>query len=104
MGNKVLQADSIYNQFDTDGDGIVTDEEMARAERMIQIENDDKRQDAQRNMAWLAVISMVTYPLLAFIMPESRLSTLASMSDMLFMSQAGIVAAFFGAQAFMSKK
>tara|TARA_B110000503_G_scaffold7613_1_gene10357 strand:- start:22 stop:330 length:309 start_codon:yes stop_codon:yes gene_type:complete len=99
-----LQADSIYNKFDTDGDGIVTDEEMSRSERMIQIENEDKRQDAQRNMAWLAVISMVTYPLLAFIMPESRLSTLASMSDMLFMSQAGIVAAFFGSQAFMSKK
>jgi hypothetical protein len=34
---KTLQADSIYNQFDEDGDGIVTDEEMAKAERMLQI-------------------------------------------------------------------
>jgi hypothetical protein len=39
---KTLQKDSIYNQFDEDGDGIVTDEEMAKAERMLQIENDDK--------------------------------------------------------------
>ena len=45
---KTLQSDSIYNQFDEDGDGIVTDEEMAKAERMLQIENDDKKQDAQR--------------------------------------------------------
>jgi hypothetical protein len=32
---KKLQSDSIYNQFDEDGDGIVTDEEMAKAERML---------------------------------------------------------------------
>ena len=31
---KTLQKDSIYNQFDEDGDGIVTDEEMAKAEDM----------------------------------------------------------------------
>jgi hypothetical protein len=45
---KQLQQDSKYNQFDTDGDGVVTDEELARSERMIQIENNDKMQDQQR--------------------------------------------------------
>jgi flagellar motor component MotA len=59
---KTLQKDSIYNQFDEDGDGIVTDEEMAKAERMLQIENDDKKQDAQRGMAWFALAGMLLYP------------------------------------------
>ena len=59
---KKLQSDSIYNQFDEDGDGIVTDEEMAKAERMLQIENDDKKQDAQRGMAWFALAGMLLYP------------------------------------------
>ena len=60
---KKLQEDSIFNQFDEDGDGVVTDEEMAKAERMLQIENDDKKQDAQRGMAWFALFGMLLYPL-----------------------------------------
>ena len=35
--------------------------------------------------------------------PESRLSTLSSLSDMLFLSQAGVVGLYFGATAFMSR-
>ena len=37
MAAKKLQEDSVFNQFDEDGDGVVTDEEMAKAERMLQI-------------------------------------------------------------------
>ena len=47
MTQKQLQHDSKYNEFDTDGDGIVTDEELVRSERMLQIENNDKMQDQQ---------------------------------------------------------
>ena len=43
-----------------DGDGVVSDEEMMREERMIELadkrsdmENEDKKQDAQRNMLGL---------------------------------------------------
>jgi Ca2+-binding EF-hand superfamily protein len=32
---KQLQQDSKFNQFDTDGDGVVTDEELSRSERML---------------------------------------------------------------------
>jgi hypothetical protein len=56
---KKLQEDSKFNQFDTDADGVVTDEELARSERMIQIENSDKMQDQQRLMAWVAMLSTI---------------------------------------------
>jgi Ca2+-binding EF-hand superfamily protein len=56
---KKLQEDSKFNQFDTDGDGVVTDEELSRSERMIQIENNDKMQDQQRLMAWVAMWSTI---------------------------------------------
>jgi hypothetical protein len=36
---KNLESGSKYEQFDMDGDGIVTDEEMAKAEQMIALEN-----------------------------------------------------------------
>jgi Ca2+-binding EF-hand superfamily protein len=54
MTPKHLEIDSAYNEFDTNGDGIVSDEELAKAERMLQIENNDKMQDQQRLMAWVA--------------------------------------------------
>ena len=40
---KVLQDDSIYAQFDTDGDGVITDEEMKQAEEMMRLEQEKIR-------------------------------------------------------------
>jgi hypothetical protein len=59
MTPKHLEIDSAYNEFDTNGDGIVSDEELAKAERMLQIENNDKMQDQQRLMAWVAMWSTI---------------------------------------------
>ena len=55
MSPKKLQVDSKYAMADTDGDGIITDEEMDRHERWIRLENEDKLMDTQRVMAWLAM-------------------------------------------------
>jgi hypothetical protein len=110
---KVLQSDSIYNQFDADGDGIVTDEELASAEKMmelqnrkLQIENNDKREDAQRNMAWFALAGMLLYPfsvvLALFIGVEQAGDILGDMASVYFVSVAAIVAAFYGSQAYTS--
>ena len=100
---KTLQKDSIYNQFDEDGDGIVTDEEMAKAERMLQIENDDKKQDAQRYMAWFALWGMLLYPSLVVIANwiglDQAAKILGDMAAVYFVSVAAIVAAFYGKEA-----
>ena len=50
---KKLQKDSKYQKHDLDGDGIVTDDEIAREERMIRLENNDKMQDQQRRICWV---------------------------------------------------
>lgn len=93
---------SKHKRFDVNNDGVLSGEEMDNAERLIRLENEDKKQDAQRNMAWVSIISMVLYPILCIIVPDSRVDALVSISDMLFLSQAGIVAAFFGTQAWMN--
>jgi hypothetical protein len=64
---KKLQEDSKFNDFDVDGDGIVTDEELARSERMLQIENNDKMQDQQRLMAWVAMLSTIIAVFCTFV-------------------------------------
>lgn len=111
---KVLQADSVYNQFDADGDGVVTDAEMASAERMmelqnrrLQIDNNDKREDAQRNMAWFALAGMLLYPfsvvLAAWLGLDGSAAILGDMAATYFVSVAAIIAAFYGTQAYTSK-
>ena len=105
MTQKQLQPDSKYNTFDVDGDGIVSDDELVRSERMLQIENNDKMQDQQRLMAWVAMLSMVVFTVALFlpILSVERLSALDNLLPMFYIAQAGVVATFFGSSAYMSK-
>jgi hypothetical protein len=101
-----LQADSIYNKFDVDGDGEVSDEEMNQAAKLNNIENEDKKQDAQRSMAWFALAGMLLYPfsvvLASFLGLDQAADILGSMASVYFVSVAAIVAAFYGTQAYTS--
>jgi len=111
---KKLQLDSSYAHLDKDGDGIVTDEEMAMEKRMIEIqdmrsdmENEDKKQDAQRNMAWFALAGMLLYPfavvLAVWLKLEQAAVILGDMAAVYFVSVAAIVAAFYGKEALAAK-
>ena len=103
MAQKKLQKDSEYAHLDLDGDGIVTDEELDLDERMMRLENEDKKADAQRTMAWYALGGMLLYPvcvILAVVFNiEQAAKILGDMAGVYFIAVAGIVAAFFGAQA-----
>jgi len=108
MAQKKLQADSKFAKYDLDGDGTVSDEELAMEERMIDLENRDKREDAQRTMAWYALGGMLLYPVCVVISVvagiDAAAKILGDMAGVYFIAVAGIVAAFFGAQAFSKPK
>jgi hypothetical protein len=80
---------------------------MAQMERMLRIENEDKKQDAQRNMAWFALFGMLLYPfsvvLASWLGLDQSADILGSMASVYFVSVAAIVAAFYGTQAYASK-
>ena len=102
-----LQEDSKLEAADLNGDGIVTDEELDKQERMIRLENEDKKEDAQREMAWFALWGMLLYPfavvLAVLIGLDKAADILGDMAGVYFIAVAGIVAAFFGAAAMKSK-
>ena len=102
---KNLESGSKYEQFDMDGDGIVTDEEMAKAEQMIALENRDKKEDQLRHMAWVAMLSMVAFTIILFlpIIDTDRVAALDNLLQMFYIAQAGVVATFFGSSAYMSR-
>tara|TARA_B100000508_G_C11265570_1_gene183151 strand:+ start:158 stop:481 length:324 start_codon:yes stop_codon:yes gene_type:complete len=107
MAQKKLQKDSGYEHLDLDGDGVVTDEELDMDERMMRLENEDKRQDAQRYMAWFALAGMLLYPsgvvFALLIGLDQAAKILGDMAAVYYVSVAAIVAAYFGTQA-LSKK
>lgn len=102
---KKLQDNSQYNQYDADGDGIVSDEEIARAERLAELENKDQKEDQLRQMAWVAMGSMVFFTVALFLpfLSVERLTALDNLLSMFYIAQAGVVATFFGSSAYMSK-
>ena len=102
---KQLEKGSKYAQFDVDGDGTVTDDEMHKAQEMIDIENKDAKEDQLRKMAWAAMGSMIIFTFFLFLpfITNERLSALDNILQMFYIAQAGVVATFFGANAYMSK-
>lgn len=95
------------SEFDLDSDGQVTEAELERSSRIIDIENKDAKGDAQRKMAWYALSGLVFYPLLIvfatfFDMPEAS-KILGETAGAYFLAVAGIVAAFFGKEAYLGK-
>ena len=104
---KKLSKDSKYADFDVDGDGIVSDEELAMSKEMMRLENEDKKADAQRNMAWFALFGMLLYPFAVVLASWVGLTgageILGDMAPTYFVSVAAIVAAFYAKEAIAKK-
>ena len=98
-----------YHQADSNGDGIVTDEEhqMYLEFKRKELEDADAMRDAQRNMTWFALAGLLLYPfavvLASWVGLNEAQKTLGSMAPTYFVPVAGIVAAFFGSQAYTKK-
>tara|TARA_R100001510_G_scaffold50369_1_gene49348 strand:- start:527 stop:847 length:321 start_codon:yes stop_codon:yes gene_type:complete len=106
MTPKNLDPQSIYNKYDINHDGTVSDEEMARNKELIELELREEKSEAQKNMAWVAMISMIVFSVLLFmpVIKETRVTALGDILGLFYIAQAGIVGAYMGVTAWMNKK
>jgi hypothetical protein len=106
---------NIIKKYDMEGNGKVTQEEMDVIERIIELESRkakekdrDKREDAMRGMAWFALFGMLLYPifilLTSIVGVEDAAVLISDIAPTYFVAIAGLVAAFFGAQAYSKNK
>jgi len=108
MTNKKLEKGSEYEKYDADGDGIVTDDEIAVSERLQHLSVMHEKADAQRNMCWLALLGMLLYPSLVVFCDLLKLQQaaeiLGSMASVYYVAVAGLVSVWFSAQAWSNTK
>ena len=106
MSPKILEPTSDYAKYDVDGDGIVSDEELTAVAKLEELEMQEEKADAQRRMAWVSLISMLVFTGFVFlpIFPDSRIQALADLFGLFYIGMAGVVGAYMGMTAYMSKK
>ena len=107
MSAKRLEENSEYAEYDSDGDGVVTDKELEMSRELQELKLRHERADAQRAMSWFALWGMLLYPSLVvaseFFGLTQAAAILGAMASVYFVSVAGILAAFFGAQAWSNR-
>lgn len=103
MTQKKLQKQSIYEEYDEDGDGIVTDEELSHVAEIKKLEHDLRKQRAQRRMATASLVAMGVFTFALFLVDIERVKALADVSNLFYISGAGIVGAYMGASAIMNR-
>ena len=105
-GQKKFQKNSKYAKYDVSGDGVVDDEELELVKEINELEAKEEKADAQRRMAWVALLGMVGFTGLLFspIIPVERVNALGDLLGLYYIGQASVIGFYFGAQAYMSRK
>ena len=106
MAAKKLQVKSKYNEYDLDGDGVVSDEELANIKEIKETETALRKNLAQLRMARYTLIAMGLFTFMMFMpfISIERINALSDISNLFYISGAGIVGAYMGTTAWMNKK
>mgnify|MGYP003110202193 FL=1 len=103
MTQKQLQKKSKYAEYDIDGDGIVSDEELSSMKEIKDTETKARKNLAQLRMARYTLIGMGVFTVAMFVVPIERVEALADISNLFYISGAGIVGTYMGTTAYLTK-
>lgn len=100
---------SAVGGMDTNGDGHITQEEMEMHLEFKRkaLEDQDAQRDAMRKMTWFALWGMLLYPatiiVTSLLGADNAAKIIGDIAPTYFVAIAGLVAAFFGADAIKNK-
>ena len=100
---KKLQKQSIYAEYDQDGDGIITDEELGSIKQIKQTEDASRKNLAQLRMARFSLIAMGVFTVAMFFIPIERVNALADISNLFYITGGGRVATYMGTTAWTQR-
>ena len=83
---------------------MVSDDELATVKAIHETEVAEEKADAQRQMAWVAMGSIIVFTLILFlpIVPDERVKLLGDLSSLFYVAMAGVVGAYMGMTAYMA--
>ena len=104
--SKKFQKDTAYAKYDLDGDGEITDEELEQAKEIRETERALRKSLAQLRMARYTLVGMGLFTAAMFTpwISIERIEALSEISNLFYISGAGIVGAYMGTTAWMSRK
>ena len=104
MTQKKLQEKSVFADYDENHDGIVSDDELSHVKQIKETESKLRKQIAQLRMARYTLIGMGVFTAAMFFMPIDKIKALSDISNLLYISGAGIVGTYMGTTAWMARK
>ena len=106
MTKKFQKGSKIAEKLDLNGDDIITDQEFLMKERMILLENRDKKEDQQRYMVWFSALSVTIFivVLMLPVIPLDRVDHLSSIANTWVLSNMGIIGSFIVGNQLANRK
>jgi len=108
---KKLEKGSAWDKADTNGDNIITDAELdaqlAREERKLRMENNDKKEDQQRYMVWFSMVTvtgLILAVLIPGLIPVERLDHIGPILSTFLISNMGVIGSFIAMSAWSKTK
>ena len=92
--------------FDLDDDGETTKEDIDQGRAMLDLELAEEKSEAQRRMALGAMAAIIgsTCLILSPVVSVNRVAALSDLMGLFYISMAGIVGAYMGVSAWMSRR
>ena len=88
----------MYAHLDADGDGVVSDQEFEMKQKLVLLENEDKKQDQQRYLVWFSALSVTVFivVLMTPLIPMERIDHLSGIAEIWVLSNMGVIGSFIG--------
>ncbi len=112
LTNKTLEEKSKYSDLDYDGDGQVSDKElethhkiMEAKQEEIRLANRDAKDDQQRKMVWVSLLSVCVAVALVLtpLISETRLNIIIPFLQVWSITNLGVVATFMAVNVWGEK-